>query len=146
MRHPQPFFWAAEPISNVCDWFKQRFLHIPTRSKLMEAPVTGLYLMYTEPLHRTRTHSQISRANNSASSAHFQCGHTTLAHGKISRVQISHPPRSVVSLVNVSGAHGDQCPRQPPQFPVPRLYHRDSHQSRRFTEFRSIQQQQASSS
>ena len=45
-----------------------------------------------------------------------------------------------------SGAHADQCPRQPPQFPVPRRRHRDSHQSRRFSEFRSIQQQQANSS
>ena len=22
-------FWAAEPLSNVWDWFKPRFLHIP---------------------------------------------------------------------------------------------------------------------
>ena len=36
--------------------------------------------------------------------------------------------------------------RQPPQFHVPRRRHRDSHQSRRFTDFRSIQQQQANNS
>ena len=37
-----------------------------------------------------------------------------------------------------SGAHADQHPWHPPQYPVPRRRHRDSHQSRRPTEFRSI--------
>ena len=27
---PAVLFWAVEPISNVCDWFKQRLLHIPS--------------------------------------------------------------------------------------------------------------------
>ena len=26
---PAALFWAAEPISNICGWFKQRLLHIP---------------------------------------------------------------------------------------------------------------------
>ena len=42
-------------------------------------------------------------------------------------------------------AHADQSPEQTPQLPVFRRCHRDSHQSRRFTEFRSTQQQQADS-
>ena len=34
-------------------------------------------MLFTEPLHQTRTHS--------ASSAHFQCGHTTLVEGKMAQ-------------------------------------------------------------
>ena len=31
-------FWAVEPISNVCDWFKQRLLHIPSRNRFGTVP------------------------------------------------------------------------------------------------------------
>ena len=46
---PAAIFWAAEPISNVCDWFKQRLSHIPTLEVLVLSPDHTFLLCF----HRT---------------------------------------------------------------------------------------------